>query len=74
VSGTGFRRQIPSDSEEATDLNRLSIAVGIYLLLGVLAWTTLGDNRVRMVTFAILGLFAVKTLVHREDAMHGSDE
>jgi hypothetical protein len=55
-------------------LNRLSIAVGIYLLLGILAWTTLGDNRVRMVTFAILGLFAVKTLLHRKDAMHSSDE
>jgi hypothetical protein len=54
-------------------LNRLSIALGIYLLIGVLAWTTLGDNRVRMVTFAILGLFAVKTLLHRKDAVREND-
>ena len=55
-------------------LNRLSIALGVYVLLGVLVWTTLSDEKVRMVTFAILGLFAVKTLLHRKDAMHSSDE
>jgi hypothetical protein len=48
----------------------LSIALGIYLLLGVLAWVTLGDSRIRLVTFAILVLFAAKTLLHRKDAMH----
>jgi hypothetical protein len=51
-------------------LNRLSIALGIYLLLGVLAWVTLGDSRIRLVTFAILVLFAAKTLLHRKDVMH----
>ncbi len=55
-------------------MNRLSIALAVYFILGVLAWTTLSDNKVRMVTFAILGLFAVKTLLHRKDVMHGRDE
>ena len=55
-------------------MNRLFIALGVYVLLGVLVWTTLSDEKVRMVTFAILGLFAVKTLLHRKDAMHSSDE
>jgi hypothetical protein len=61
-------------------LNRLAIALGIYVVLAVLAWTTLQDSRVRTVTLAILGLFAVKTLLHRKDVMHpdgkktGSDE
>jgi hypothetical protein len=54
-------------------LNRLSIALGIYFLLGVLAWATLADSRIRFITFAILGLFAVKTLLHRKDAA-GEDD
>jgi hypothetical protein len=56
------------------DVNRLAIAFAAYFLLGVLAWSTLGDGRVRMVTLAILALFAVKTLLHRKDVMHGGDE
>jgi hypothetical protein len=55
-------------------LNRLSIAFGVYILLGVLAWTTLTDEKVRLFTFVILGLFAVKTLLHRKDVMHSRDE
>jgi hypothetical protein len=55
-------------------LSRFSIALVVYVLLGVLAGTTLHDSRVRAVTFAILGLLVVKTLLHRKDAMHGSDE
>jgi hypothetical protein len=49
-------------------LNRLSIALSAYALLGVLAWTTLGDGRVRLVPLAILGLLAVKTLLRRKEA------
>jgi hypothetical protein len=55
-------------------VNRLSIAFGVYILLGVLAWTTLTDEKIRMFTFLILGLFAVKTLLHRKDAMHSDEE
>ncbi len=55
-------------------MNRLSIAFAVYILLGVLAWTTLTDEKVRLVTFAILALFAVKTLLHRNDAKHSDDE
>ena len=55
-------------------MNRLSIAFGVYILLGVLAWATLTDEKIRLVTFAILGLFAVKTLLHRKDATHSGDE
>jgi hypothetical protein len=55
-------------------VNRLAVAFSVYLILGVLAWSTLSDSKVRRVTFAILGLFAVKTLLHRKDVMHGRDE
>ena len=55
-------------------MNRLAIAFAVYAVLGVLVWTTLSDSKIRMVTLLILGLFAVKTLVHRKDVMHGDDE
>jgi hypothetical protein len=38
--------------------------------LGVLAFTTLSDTRVRLVTLAILAMFALKTWVRRKDVMH----
>ena len=55
-------------------VNRLAIALSVYFVLGVLVWSTISDGKIRMVTFAILGLFAVKTLLHRKDVMHGRDE
>jgi hypothetical protein len=55
-------------------LNRVSIALAVYILLGVLAWTTLTDEKIRMFTFVILGLFAVKTLLHRKAGMHSGEE
>ena len=42
----------------------------VFAVLGVLAWTTLGDQRIRLVTLAILAMFAVKTWVRRHDTMH----
>jgi membrane protein implicated in regulation of membrane protease activity len=51
-------------------VNRLFIAFAVYAVLGILAWTTLSDFRIRMATFAILALFAVKSWVRRRDVMH----
>ncbi len=55
-------------------LNRLAIAFVVYVALGVLAWTTLPNSRVRMVTLAILGLFAVKTWLHRKNVTHSGGD
>jgi hypothetical protein len=55
-------------------LNRLTIAFAIYAVLGVLAWSTISDSRIRLVTLAILALFAVRTLFNRKNVMHGGDE
>jgi len=47
-----------------------------YVALGVLAWTTLSDQRIRLATLAILAMFALKTWVRRKDFLHsdkGSD-
>jgi hypothetical protein len=46
-------------------MSRLLLAFAAFVGLGVLAYETLPDPRIRMMTFAILGLFAVKTWLHR---------
>ena len=55
-------------------MNRLAIAFAVYAVLGILAWTTLQDSKVRAVTLLILALLAVKTLLRRKDVMHRSDD
>ena len=46
-------------------VSRFSIALGLYGLLGVLAWLTLPDSKVRGVTLALLAMFVVKSWLHR---------
>jgi membrane protein implicated in regulation of membrane protease activity len=43
-------------------MNRLWLALGAYAVLAVLAWTTLGDQRIRLATLAILAMFALRTV------------
>jgi len=45
-------------------VSKLGIALTIYVAVAVLAWFTLSDQRIRLVTLAILGLFAVRTVTH----------
>ena len=49
-------------------VKRLLIAMAAFVALGVLAWTTLSDQRIRLVTLAILAMFALKTWVRRKEA------
>jgi hypothetical protein len=51
-------------------VNRLFLALGAYVVLAVLSWTTISDQKIRLVTLAILAMFAVKTLLRRKDTMH----
>jgi hypothetical protein len=37
-----------------------------FVGLALLAWTTLSDEKLRLVTLAILAMFAVKTLLFRK--------
>jgi len=46
------------------------MALAAYVALGVLVWTTIGDQRIRLATSAILAMFALKTWVRRKDVMH----
>jgi len=47
----------------STDL-RLALALVAYAVLGLLAWWTMADDKVRLITFAILGMLALRTITH----------
>ena len=42
---------------------RLALALFAYVVLAVLVWRTMEPDKIRLVTFAILGLFAFRTIV-----------
>ena len=56
--------------------HRLIAAMVAFVVLAVLAWQTLPDERMRWITWAVLALFAVRTLVHwrREQQESKSNE
>jgi len=45
-----------------------------YVILGVLAWTTISDTRIRLIPIGILALFALKSWIRRKDVMHPDGE
>ena len=51
-------------------LNRLAMAMVAFAVLGALTWTTIDDEKIRYGATAILALFAMKTWLRRNDAMH----
>jgi hypothetical protein len=51
-------------------VNRLSIALVCYLVLGALTWTTITDPKLRAGTLVILALFAVKSVLRRNEVLH----
>jgi hypothetical protein len=51
-------------------MSRLAMALVAYLVLGVLAFTTLSDPRIRLLTLLILAMFAIKSWVRRKDVLH----
>ena len=55
-------------------MNRLTGALIAYAVLGVLTWFTISDQRIRGITFAILALFALKSVLRRKDVLHPDGE
>ena len=55
-------------------MNRLSIALVCYLLLGALTWTTITDPKFRAGTLAVLALLAVKSVLRRNDVLHADKD
>jgi hypothetical protein len=51
-------------------VNRFVLAMAAYVVLGILAWSTLTYEKLRLTTLLVLGLFAVKTVLRRRDVMH----
>jgi hypothetical protein len=51
-------------------MSRLAKAMIAYAALAVLAFTTLSDRRLRAGTLLILGLFAFKSWMRRNEVMH----
>jgi hypothetical protein len=50
-------------------MNRLAVALIAYAVLGVLSWLTISDTRIRAVPLGILALFAVRSIMRRNDTM-----
>ena len=55
-------------------MNRLTVALIAYAVLGVLAWFTISDVRIRAVPLGILVLFAVKSILRRHEVMQPDGE
>jgi uncharacterized membrane protein YfcA len=55
-------------------VNRLAAALIAYAVLGVLTYLTISDSRIREVTFVILALFAVKSVLRRKQVLHSDRE
>jgi hypothetical protein len=51
-------------------MSRLAMALIAYTVLGVLAFCTLSDSRIRSATLVILAMFAFKSWVRRKDVLH----
>jgi hypothetical protein len=46
------------------------MALVAYVVLGVLSWTTIADQRFRLATLFVLAMFALKTWVRRHEVLH----
>ena len=55
-------------------MNRLSIALVCYVVLGALTWATITDPKFRAGTLVILALFAVKSVLRRNDVLHADKD
>ena len=55
-------------------ISRFAMALAAYVVLAVLAWTTITDEKLRLATLAVLALFAVKTIVRRKDVLHRDEQ
>ncbi|MGA3319225.1 MAG: hypothetical protein ABSC64_22655 [Candidatus Korobacteraceae bacterium] len=42
-------------------MKRLWTALGLFAVLAVLAWATIGDQRFKLATVAVLAMFALRT-------------
>ena len=55
-------------------MSRLTKALICYAVLGALAWATLSDPRIRAMTLLVLGLFALKSVLRRSEALRPDED
>jgi hypothetical protein len=55
-------------------VSRLVLALVAYVGLGVLACTTISDQRFRLATLFVLAMFALKTWLRRHEVLHPEGE
>ncbi len=51
-------------------MTRFLLAMIAFVVLGLLTWSTITDEKLRLATIAVLALFAVKTVLRRKDVIH----
>jgi len=51
-------------------VTRFLLAMAAFVVLGILTWSTITDEKLRLATIAVLALFAVKTVLRRKDGIH----
>ena len=51
-------------------MTRFLLAMAAFVVLGILTWSTITDEKLRLATIAVLALFAVKTVLRRKDGIH----
>jgi len=55
-------------------LSRFTKAMVAYAVLGGLTWWTITDPKLRAGTLLVLGLFALKSALRRNDALHAEKD
>jgi len=53
---------------------RLALALLAYAALGLLVWRTMEPDKIRLVTFAVLGLFASRTITRAVQLKREAEE
>ena len=56
--------EIPGGARDR--VKRLTMALAAFVVLGILSWTTISDQKIRLATLAVLAMFALKTWVRRK--------
>jgi uncharacterized membrane protein YfcA len=71
---TRVSSRVDAGPERSRVLVRLYMAMIAFVVLGAAAWMTLTDQRLRLITLAILAMFAVKTWVRRKEIVRPDRE
>ena len=74
LCGTAALGCAPAQKQFMSIRQKLVIALTAYAVLAIVAWQTLTEERLRLFVFAILGFFALKSVLHwRRDEQQKHD-